>query len=66
MKKMLKLAKRHPRKAMRLGAHVVGTTFKEFDLNKEEMKELESAGGKAWFKEQKKEVKKPVKKEDKK
>ena len=45
----LKIRKKHPRKAFRLGSHVVGIQFDEYELNEAEMKELESKGCKAWL-----------------
>lgn len=45
----LKLARKHPRKMMRLGRHMVDRAFKKFELNAEELAELDSAGGKSWF-----------------
>lgn len=44
----LKLKKIHPRKSFRLGRHIILPTFKEFEMNEEEMKELSNAGCKAW------------------
>jgi len=66
VKKILKLKKRHPKKEMRMGRHIISMTAKEFDLNDEELKELTSKGGKAWFMEVKKAPKKEAKKEVKK
>jgi len=51
VKKVLKLAHRHPKNAMRLGSHIVEHFPKEFELNEAELKELDSKGGKHWFKE---------------
>ena len=45
----LKLRKRHPHKSFRLGRHVVGVQFAEFDLNEAEAKELDNAGCKIWL-----------------
>ena len=47
--KKLKLKRRHPRKAMRLGRHIVTNIFQEFELNEAEQKELETEGGRAWM-----------------
>lgn len=45
----IKLKRRHPRKAMRLGRHMIGRVFGEFDLNKEEVKLLETKECLHWF-----------------
>ncbi len=49
VKVSLKLRKRHPAKQFRLGSHVVGLTFKEFELNEKEVKELKTEGCRAWL-----------------
>ena len=60
MKKVLKIKKRHPVGRFLLGRHAVGMVAKEFDLNEAELKELETAGPKAWLEEvKKKEESKP-------
>lgn len=56
----LKLRKRHPKRKMRLGSHVVTDKFSSFELNEAEQAELESKGGKAWFIEKKEAEKKKV------
>jgi len=48
MKRSLKLKKNHPAKAFRIGRHVVGQTYKTFDLNEEEEKELKTKGVQHW------------------
>lgn len=65
MKKVLKLKKVHPKKAFRLGKHVVTHIAQEFDLSKDEVKELESKGCKHWICEAKLAPKKKVVKEEK-
>jgi hypothetical protein len=45
----LKLRKKHPKKAFRLGKHVVTHIFQEFELSEAEMVELQSKGCKAWL-----------------
>lgn len=45
----LKLRRRHPRKSFRLGKHIVGVSFQEFDLSEKEKKELEQKGPKHWL-----------------
>lgn len=68
MKVELKLKKIHPKKAFRLGRHVVTNLFQEFDLNDAEIKELGSKGCQHWLmeKEAKKKVAKKVEKKAKK
>lgn len=71
VKKILKLARKHPRNMMNLGSHKVTGVFAEYELNESEVAELSSKGGKHWFKEGKKEdlpqpkKKAPAKKEEK-
>lgn len=60
----LKISKRHPTGAFKLGRHVVTYDLKEFDLNESEEKELKSDGCQAWLTEEKKAPAKKKKKED--
>ena len=45
----LKLRKRHPKKAFRIGRHVVTPIFSAFEMNEAELKELKTKGCKAWL-----------------
>lgn len=45
----LQLRRRHPKKQMRLGRHLVKPQPQKLLLNEKELKELESKGGKHWF-----------------
>ena len=58
---------------MHLGKHVITHAFQDFDLSEDNLKELNSVGGKHWFisedekpaKKEVKKLKKKIKKEDK-
>lgn len=45
----LLLRRRHPKKQIRLGRHLITVEAKKFSLNEEELKELESKGCKHWI-----------------
>lgn len=49
VKLMLRVGRKHPKGAMRLGRHLITRNLAEFELNKAEVKELNSTGGKHWF-----------------
>jgi len=45
----LKLARKHPKKEMRLGRHFIGIAPKIFYLDEKELEELKTAGCRHWF-----------------
>lgn len=51
VKKMLELAKRHPKNVFSLGEHKITPTAQEFLLSEKDMKELSGKGCSAWIKE---------------
>lgn len=51
--KKLRVNLKHPMKKFRIGRHVVGKKAELFELNEDELKELESDGCKKWLIEEK-------------
>lgn len=49
IKLMLRMGRKHPKGAMRLGRHLVTRKLAEYALNDSEVKELKATGGKHWF-----------------
>lgn len=48
-KKVLKVNLRHPHRRYRLGKHMIVQHFAEYDLSKEEEKELKDKGPQKWI-----------------
>lgn len=49
VKMELKLSRPHPAKSIRLGSHKITQIFQEFELNENELKELQGKGPKHWI-----------------
>lgn len=64
MKVNIKLARRHPQRAMAFGRYMITEASQELELNDAEIKDLQNDGPKYWFEfsEVKDEVKAPKKK----